>query len=790
MRSWKLLGSCCSFLLLLSLPAQAVSTNNAFSQPQPAAKDSPMHWGGDQSTLNRKSHLVELRGNAYVIRDNEEVYADEIDLNLETHQVWARSRVRYQYGEYFVRADQIYLDLVHKTGTVTNGNVTNGHFALRGSYMQQIEPKRFLVDDFNYTTCIDCPNSWQMTGKTADVTLDQYAYMHDFILKVKDASLLWLPEMIIPVKSKRESGFLFPRFGAESFHGAEIVQPYFWAINDWSDMTFGLGDYLSNGVRMEAEGRYAITDRSRGIVTAYTTHDPQIGATSEYRYAVKSQIVQEMPYGFEGKLRLNEVSDAGYPVQYSSDIEGRYEPVLTSDLFFSNNDPSTSTVISFRRIRNLLYFEPDPTVAGTFDYKSGFDPNTVQEFPRVVVNTNDQFLFGSKIAAGVEARFNRFSRGAGNFDTLYQPDPNNPNNQIATQVVREANRFTLIPNAYTTLNPWPWLSVVPSLAYHTYLYNFDGALPNLARGYLVGQVEASVQLERFYASDDPNVTYKHTFRPTLTYSNIPPKSVFLGDSSHPFYTQVQSSGIPGWYFDDSDIIPTGHSENVDSYFTPEGNSLTYGFITEWFRKEKAKDGSATVAAKKAEFGIQQTLDIQELDRALSSPNAFDDRIVLSPVFTHLLLQGDRFSSYTEYTYYSFLDRYTEAQLLPFYSPHRISTSLTWNIENGIHQGLLVYDRSLSFNYSFAKLTSKTSSLNAEFHYSINDYFMPLVAISYNLVENTPPNQRIANQKYGFVFQSPSRCWRLNLAYMEAPDTGNSVNFGFAFNLAGNSFGGP
>ena len=293
MRARRLLGIC-SLALLFSSPAQAVTTGNSFAPPPPIKKDSPMHWGGDQSSLNRKTHLLELRGNAYVFRDDEEVYADEIDLNMQTHQVWARSRVRYQYGEYFVRADQIYLDLVNKTGTVTNGNVTNGRFALRGSYMQQISPRRFLIDDFNYTTCFDCPNSWQMTGKKADVTLDQYAFMDDFILKVKDTSLLYSPYMVIPVKSRRESGFLFPRLGLDSLHGFEFVESYFWNVSDWSDMTFGLGDYFVNGLRLEGEGRYALTGRSGGIADVYVTRDKTVqGATSHYRYGVKGSAIQE-----------------------------------------------------------------------------------------------------------------------------------------------------------------------------------------------------------------------------------------------------------------------------------------------------------------------------------------------------------------------------------------------------------------------------------------------------------------------------------------------------------------
>jgi lipopolysaccharide assembly outer membrane protein LptD (OstA) len=723
-------------------------------------------FGGDKTQLRRKENLVLLRGNAFVIRENEVVRADEIDYNSATEHVNARGRVMYQFNEYTVRADAIDLDLAIHVGTVYNGSVSNGHFTLRGSRLHQQGLEHFQVEDFNYSTCFDCPNSWEMTGRNVDVTLESYAYIHDFVFKIKDASLLWLPFAVVPVKSRRQSGLLFPRFGVNQVYGPFSVVPYYWAINHWSDMTLGLGYYGSRGARFEAEARYALTERSSGTAHLFWTRDTSVEGLS-YRYAIRTELTQELPYGIEGKLRVNEVSDSGYPITYADDIPGRLEPVLASDLFFSRNDPGVSTILSFRRFRNLLQFENDNT------FVRGLDGRTVQEFPRVVVNSNDKFIFGQKVAAGVETRFNRFTRAAGPFDYFTAGD-------TTTETIREANRFTLIPNLYTTLNPKPWLSLTPSLQYRSFIYNFDGIYPAMVRGYLLGQAELSFQLERIYRSSTPGVSYKHTIRPLFTYSVIP---FVQSPANHPFIDQVQSQARPGQYFDNSDIVPRRATQNLNSYFTPLGNSLSYGLVSQVFRKEAGTDGQASME-RRFEAGLTQTLDILEAKRFIES-NGRDDRIVLSPLFTYFSYADRSFGANIEYTYYSYLERYQNAQLVGFPNPHRLSAGFSWTIERMIRQGLLRFERSVSANYTFSKLTAKVSSLQTSGRFSINDYIMPRATLSYNLVTG---NFALLDSQLGVLFQSPSRCWQLELGLNRSIDRGTGPVLNFALNFSGESYG--
>lgn len=740
-----------------------------------------MQWGSDESIINRKTHVVTLTGNAFIYREKEVLRADRIQLNTLTSFAHAEGRVDYQYAEFYIHADAIDVDLKTKTGTIINGNISNGKFALKGSRIDQVEPNHFLVKDYNYTTCYDCPTSWELTGSDVDMTLDQYAYIKNFAFKVKDAPVFWSPYMIIPVKTKRQTGFLFPKFGRTSDFGTYVVAPFYWAINKSSDMTVGIGDYSERGFRFEWEGRYALSPRSQGIANVYFTHDTEV-APLNTRWAAKGAFTQELPFGVEGKLHLNEVSDVAYPIRYSNDIDGRQQPVLSSDLFFSKNDPSLSTTVSFRRIRNLLKYSQANDGKALPD--SGFDPLTVQEFPRITMTSNDRLIFGQKVAAGVEARFNRFAREGGPIDTI-DPSGNKP-----IILAREANRFTLIPNLYTALNPFPWLSLVPSLQYRSYFYNFSNTpdYPNLARGYLLAQIETSVQFEKMFATENPNVSYRHTITPKLTYSNIPDQLKFASGSSkngaanHPFTDQT--NGGAGQYFDNSDLIPLHAIRNLDSYVTPLGNTLTYGLTSQLFKREVQKDGTVK-ASRRMEASIEQTLDIYEARRALDSKNQI--RILTSPLFANFLYQNEKVTATLEYTYYSYLDAYNSADsvLVPLPNPHRFSTAVTWTAEHAVKDNLLTFDRSISLGYSFAKLTSKVSSLQISANFSINDYLMPKGSISYNLVTNANPV--ILEVRGSLLYQSPSKCWQTEVGLFHSIDQHSGIIFNLALNVAGDSY---
>jgi len=755
------LNRCFIFLFLVLLSEQTALATK---------ENQPMHWSGDQTVWDRKRNVVELTGHATVTQPGETLVADHIRLDLNDRTLEARGNCIYSLEEAVIQGDEMYFNMDTRTGSTVRGRVTSEQFSLMGERINKLGPGRFTVLRGEYTTCRDCPNSWSLLGDDVDVQFEGYAYMKNVAVKIKDAPLLWFPYLIVPVKSRRQTGLLFPRFGTSSLNGFMYLQPFFWATGRSTDMTFGLGTYTSRGRRIEWEGRYALSPRSLGTAKVIDQQDQLFGAPRSNRWATHVEQIQELPFRFDEKMRFREVSDNVYPTDFQDDIVGMGDSTLSSDLIFSRAGKDVSSYIALRRYRNLLNTQSNVD----------FDAETVQQYPYALITTNDQRLWDSPVAMGLSLGIANFTRanGAQDYDLDSTSKPGDPF-KPGIDPIRKATRVSMTPSIYTTLNPGGVFSVVPSMQYRGYFYNFPNDIPSLNRGYVIFQTDISTQFERIYDTDDPDMPkIKHLIRPTLTYSRIP----YISQKEHPFIQQTEYRG--GYKFDNYDIVPIDNSPSTVNYFTPLGHSISYGAVTQVISRHGRLGQESNSYQRNVEFAVGQTFNIRELEK----PE--DQRVPLTRLFSTLNLDFTRFSASANYYYYPYLGRLISSRPVasrPTWSvsPHEGSTTWTYYLERTLHQRILTFERSFNMSYSYSRIDSNVSNAQGMFVYSLNDYIMPAVGSSYDFLTHS-----FFTANLNLTFQSPSQCWRFVASlshYLGRP--GVEVRFDFSLNLTGESFGG-
>ena len=315
---------------------------------QLTADEKPLHYSADRQVWNRRENKIELFSNAKVKQPGESLTADYMILDLTSRTIDARGNCVYTAADTVIRGEEMKFNLDSRTGTIMKGRVSNERFSLAGERINKLGSQRFQTHWGEYSTCRDCPQSWTLTAEDVDMQIDGYAYMSNVIAKIKDAPFAWLPYLIVPMKTRRQTGFLFPIFGASDLNGIQFVQPFFWAINRSSDMTFGFGNYSKKGRRLEWESRYALSGRSFGKSNFYYLRDrteslDPFGNSTErtpHRWALDIVQAQELPFGIEQKLRVLEMSDNQYPI-FIGDIPGRGENAVSSDLIFCICVPSS-----------------------------------------------------------------------------------------------------------------------------------------------------------------------------------------------------------------------------------------------------------------------------------------------------------------------------------------------------------------------------------------------------------------------------------------------------------------
>lgn len=759
------------------------------------AETDPIHASGDREVWDRRRNRVELFGHAVVRQPGEQLSADHIVLDQSARTLDAHGNCVYVTSDSIIYGDEMHFNLDTRTGTIVGGRVANERFTLGGERINKLGEGRFQTHWGEYSTCRDCTQSWTIQAQDVDMEVEGYAHLRNVTIKLKDTPALWFPYLIVPMKTRRQTGLLFPQIAFSGQNGFALVQPFFWAVSRSADMTFGAGEFSKKGVRATWEGRYALSERSGGKANFYFLRDQEFGnpeltsptlnpSGGTNRWALDVSQVQELPWHIEEKLRVVEISDNYYPI-FIGDVPGLNELTVSSTASLSYASSSLSAFVGARRIRNLLDVNLD---AG--DGIRRFDPYTVQVYPSAIVTTNDQAIAGWPVAAGLTLGVTNFTRSAGPFDLDVFSNPTTraaPFPDPGVDPIREAIRFSVNPSLYASVRPWDVFTFTPSVKYFGYFYSFHNVVDNWYRGYALFQADLSAQLEKVYDVDDKfRPRRKHLIRPILTYSYIPQKLVH--QDPHPFLSQIQYAedrGFTGYNFDNLDIVPIDSSPVTGTqYFVPLGNSLAYGLTTQLIeRRGEVQDPLASYATP-VEFSLGQAINFREFQKfRREDPSRARDPQPLTRFFSTLNLNlDDRLLSGTTYYYYPYISGIR----------HQISTSATYVIDRSTRQRILSFDRSLSAGYTWNKVgctdegcpKAATSNLVFNVNYSLSDYILPSFSGSYDY-----QTQNLLRTAVNLQFQSPSQCWKLTLS--GSKEIGQKPNWGIdlAVNLTGSGFGG-
>ncbi len=716
----------------------------------------PLHWSGKKTRWDRKNGIVELFEDARVTQPGQVLTADYIYLDLNKRHVDAKGNCVYRSETVTIESEEIHMGIDSRLGSFIEGRVSDGAFLLQGEVVEKIGVKRYRTKNGKYTTCVDCAPSWSFEGGEVELEVEGYAYLENVKVRIKDAPFVWFPYLVVPIKRQRQTGLLPIRFGIAAATGSWVLQRLFLATSDWSDMTLGLGWYSERGRRLEWEGRYQLTPFSYARANVFSVNDLE-GDPVQNRWAIRVDQRQELPWGITQKIAINEVSDLEYPIDFPGDIGGREDPAMTSEVQLAHVGKQFSASLEAKRHRNLLWFE-EPTK---------FDQRTVQILPRARLATSDRFLFGTPIVAGIQAELTRFDRAAGAFD--YDPS-STPGDPIEPGVdpIRKATRVSATPRLYASFRPFDLFSYTPRVEYRSYFYSFDQEYQDLSRGYLLVQNDLSMQFEKVWGSgtvEDPKM--KHLLRPKIRYARIP----YINEPSHPFLTQVDRE--TGYAFDQFDDVPLTSTKNLENYYIPLGNSLSYEVVSQWIQKNPNSKGALPQYTQLAKLTAGQSIDFSELEKPVS------ERIPLTRFFSTASLNLNPVGFSAVYFYYPHLNRLLPPGTPEVRSPHEVNLSLSYSLSEKPLTYQNPFRRSLSLSYYFRKLNSSIEGMIGEFGYSLTDHLLPVIGAQYDFL-----TQRFIRSYLDLEFRSPSKCWHIHFRAEHFVDNGIAINFNFALDFTG------
>ncbi|MEW6501490.1 MAG: LPS-assembly protein LptD [Thermodesulfobacteriota bacterium] len=297
----------------------------------------PVPWEITADTLihyeNPKSIFAE--GNVVLVRPKEAgppltITADWMRYDVELGLVKVRGHVFIDSpGGEEVRAEVAKLDLNTQVGTMEDATIfmEEDHVYLQGKTVEKTGELTYTLHESRLSACRPTAGSaqpWAIDSSRAQVTLEGMTHLVHPWLNVKDVPVAYSPYLLIPTKTKRATGFLFPEWSHSSRDGFGFVAPFFVDLSPSSDLTL-YPDYRSKrGLMYGGEFRYVASPRSKGILMlSYLRDDLADTDNDEYkkdgylrvgrdRYWLRGKADHSFGDGLVGRLDLDLISDQDF----------------------------------------------------------------------------------------------------------------------------------------------------------------------------------------------------------------------------------------------------------------------------------------------------------------------------------------------------------------------------------------------------------------------------------------------------------------------------------------------
>lgn len=209
-----------------------------------------------------------------------------------------------------------------------------GYLSMKAERVFQNSNQDMDVEKASLTTCRCDPEdnpAWGLSASRAFIEPNEYITLYGSTLEVAKFPLAYSPWFKMPIKTKRQSGFLLPAFYL-SRSGDAASFPYYLTLGEHADSTLTFTYFTARGPRAEMETRFALSDDSKTTIRAEVLRQKAKANASpngeaQNRWAWNAQTNIPLARRTSFKFDFEQMSDQ----RYYSDLTK--DPGTTQDLF-------------------------------------------------------------------------------------------------------------------------------------------------------------------------------------------------------------------------------------------------------------------------------------------------------------------------------------------------------------------------------------------------------------------------------------------------------------------------
>lgn len=353
------------------------------------ARGIPVEISADQMSYSREQDMVAAEGRVRLSQGTLSLDADRALLYRGTGRVTAEGRISARDGDDTLSADSLELDLTTRSGRISNGRLflARDHYYITGTRIERLADESYRFEQATITSCDEPAEPggrvpWKIRARKLRVAPEQSLTARDVVFSVLDVPVVYLPYLIWPVKTERQTGLLPPHVGYSTREGLKVRQPLFITLGGSQDVTVTLDERTQRGRGGALEYRYKLSRRSSGEVEVEVFNDHE-----EDRVRRRVATLQVIQFSERLELRISGeyLSDETILRDLHEQTADRTKQFVESNLFLTYRDGYQSLTALARYTRDLA--NPD-------DDQTQLLPQIEYRLPSVAVAGTSLFLAG------------------------------------------------------------------------------------------------------------------------------------------------------------------------------------------------------------------------------------------------------------------------------------------------------------------------------------------------------------------------------------------------------------
>ena len=305
-------------------------------------RDQPVTITADVLEYESRREVYSAKGHVVIVQGDRTLKADWVAFNAKTGAGVASGNVEITEGTDTLKADFVEFNIDNLEGVVREGSLDSpqSRFRTWGSEIQKTGENTYTFKNGVFTTC-RCPEKddtepWRLRAQEAEVEINGYGTLHDATIEVLGVPVFWLPWMIYPIKTERQTGLLFPEVAIASRDGFGLGLPFFWAVNDQVNLTLTPEWTSRRGFKGASDLEYVVGQKSGGEAVFAYGYDEKIDPNSlkepfdRNRWLTGGEHDLALPGGVRFDTDYAFASDNQVPLDYDDLSRARADRYLES----------------------------------------------------------------------------------------------------------------------------------------------------------------------------------------------------------------------------------------------------------------------------------------------------------------------------------------------------------------------------------------------------------------------------------------------------------------------------